>query len=183
MGFGCHSGFVGGWWNINIEEKDDMKFAGEIFFTAPRVIDAGSPISIRVAGQASTNDWVEAFNHWHYTVTVTLQNGMSASKKILVNKAPENNYVKEFDETFNFSDLMPNYDITAEILIRCYVGQVSYYEDVVEEEILIETRKNGGSGGSGGSGGEETDLKKYLIPAAVGAGALILLAIAFRRKT
>jgi hypothetical protein len=162
-----------------------MKFAGEIFFTAPQVIDAGSTISIRVAGQASTNDWVEAFNHWHYIVTVTLQNGMSASKKILVNDIVlENNYVKEFDETFNFPVLMPNYDITAEILIRCYVGQVSYYEDVVEEEILIKTRGNsGGGGGNGGGGGEsETDLKKYLIPAAVGAGALILLAIAIGGK-
>jgi len=144
-----------------------MEFSGELISIKPSTIKAGLPVDLNVQFTVATSSFWEKINGWWCKITITLD-GMEGSKI--------STYIFGSSKTLFYKinvgpDVMPNYDLNGFVTILCSKGGFSSYQETVyDEPITIRVMTEGVLGGF------------PIIPVLVGAGGLLILAVALSQK-
>ena len=154
-----------------------MIFSGELISLEPSTIKAGLPIELVAKYRASTSSWVEAFNGFISGVEITLD-GMegSAYTDIILGSSHTISLVVVVGP-----GVMPNYNLTGYVIIKCGKGGWSpYYEVVYHEPITIKVFVPGD--GEPPDGEPPPEGKFPIIPIAIAVGILAVATAAITKK-
>jgi len=150
-------------------------FSGYLISVSPTTIKYGRPIDLVIKWTVSTSSAWEVINGWAAKLEISLDG--------LEGEQIESNIfgysTKVFNKMVNVGpDVMPSYNLSGYIIIKCYKGWPStYYEVVYYEPITIVVE-----GVPDDNGLPDDEGEFPIVPIALAAGCLLVVTAAVTKK-